>query len=250
VAIRNPVGTAPSFIVESGRNAVISLPGVPREMEYLLHEAVIPYLQNRYALNQIIKVRVLHTAGMGEGMIDEQIGDLEQFTNPTVGLAAHTGVVDVRIAAKAGTESEADAMIAGVEREVRSRLKAIVFGADDDTLEGVTLAAVARRGWTLAIVAYGLSESYLRRLPGAAVPADLQPGALPEALRRARSESAAQAALGIAAFLDGTAAEVMAITPRREKKHRLTYGGPPRSLARWAFHAGLNLLRVETEAAS
>src|SRR5512147_1022914 len=51
IPIRNPVGTAPSFIVETERNAVISLPGVPREMEHILHESVIPYLQKRFDLN-------------------------------------------------------------------------------------------------------------------------------------------------------------------------------------------------------
>ena len=40
--IENPVGTAPCFVVETGRGAVISLPGVPREMEFLLDQAVIP----------------------------------------------------------------------------------------------------------------------------------------------------------------------------------------------------------------
>jgi hypothetical protein len=68
-------------------------------------------------------------------MIDEKIADLETLRNPTVGLAAHTGVVDVRIAAKAKTESEADAMIAEVEAQVRERLGNVVFGADDDKLE-------------------------------------------------------------------------------------------------------------------
>jgi nicotinamide-nucleotide amidase len=133
IGIKNEVGTAPAFImeyslflrenrhgasVESAETvrAVISLPGVPKEMEYLLHEAVIPYLQTRYSLDQIIKVRLLHTAGAGEGDIDELIGDLELLSNPTVGLAAHTGIVDIRIAAKAGTEAEADRMIADVER--------------------------------------------------------------------------------------------------------------------------------------
>src|SRR5574342_728553 len=61
IAIKNPVGTAPGFIVEypspftplpleeeKGVRAVISLPGVPTEMEYLLHESVIPYLQKRF----------------------------------------------------------------------------------------------------------------------------------------------------------------------------------------------------------
>src|SRR5262245_29946554 len=124
IGIKNPVGTAPCFIVEKtigtrakdtlniperGQRAdemdkaresvVISLPGVPNEMEYILHESVIPYLQKRFNLNEIIKIRVLHCAGLGEGMIDEKIADLETLSNPTVGLAAHTGVVDIRIAA-------------------------------------------------------------------------------------------------------------------------------------------------------
>src|SRR5262245_42943853 len=99
IGIQNPVGTAPCYIVETERNAVISLPGVPNEMEYILHESIVPYLQKRFNLNEIIKVKVLHCSGLGEGMIDEKIADLEKLSNPTVGLAAHTGVVDIRIAA-------------------------------------------------------------------------------------------------------------------------------------------------------
>ncbi|MCA2000459.1 MAG: competence/damage-inducible protein A, partial [Chloroflexi bacterium] len=115
IGVPNPVGTAPCFIVETERNAVISLPGVPNEMELIFHESIVPYLRKRFALNELIKIRVLHCSGLGEGMIDEKIADLETLSNPTVGLAAHTGVVDIRITAKAKTESEADAMIAEVE---------------------------------------------------------------------------------------------------------------------------------------
>jgi competence/damage-inducible protein CinA-like protein len=126
--ISNPVGTAPCFIYQTERNAVISLPGVPNEMKYILHESIIPYLQKRFDLNQIIKIRILHCAGLGEGLIDEKIGDLEELNNPTVGLAAHTGVVDIRIAAKAKDEKNADAMIAEVESQVRERLGDFIFG--------------------------------------------------------------------------------------------------------------------------
>ena len=80
---------------------VITLPGVPREMETLLADAVIPYLQKRFNLNEVIKVRTLHVSGIGEGVLDDQVGDLEALSNPTVGLTAHSGVVDIRIAAKA-----------------------------------------------------------------------------------------------------------------------------------------------------
>src|SRR5919197_5877060 len=139
IAITNPVGTAPCFIVETERNAVISLPGVPNEMEHILHESVIPYLQKRFDLNEIIKIRVLHCAGLGEGMIDEKIADLEMLSNPTVGLAAHTGVVDIRIAAKAKEEAEADRMIAEIENQIREQLGEVVFGADEERLEDVVL---------------------------------------------------------------------------------------------------------------
>ncbi|MDP2993511.1 MAG: molybdopterin-binding protein, partial [Anaerolineales bacterium] len=133
IVIENPVGTAPAFIVEisspsplrlrsgqaltplskgDGNKVVVSLPGVPREMETLLTDAIVPYLQKHFDLHAVLKIRTLHVSGLGEGMIDDQIGDLETLANPTVGLTAHSGVVDIRIAAKAETEAEAGRMIA------------------------------------------------------------------------------------------------------------------------------------------
>lgn len=273
IAIPNPVGTAPAFIVEpplrlsqnsqnlggvsrrdEGSKAIISLPGVPQEMEYLFHHAVVPYLQERFGLRQVIKVRLLHTSGIGEGDIDEKIGDLETLANPTVGLAAHTGVVDIRIAAKAKSEAEADRLIAAVETEVRARLGNAVFGTDEQTLEGVALEAVARRGWNLAALESGLGGQLARALSDAASPnlravesAALQPGELAAHTRQARQASGAQAALGVALFKSETeqAVELCLVTPDDEKTRRLTYGGPPNYSPRWAVNLALNWLRLK-----
>jgi competence/damage-inducible protein CinA-like protein len=250
IAIPNPVGTAPCFIVETERNAVASLPGVPNEMEHILHESIIPYLQKRFDLNEIIKIHVLHCAGLGEGMIDEKIADLETLSNPTVGLAAHTGVVDVRIAAKAKSEAEADAMIAEIERQIRERLGDVVFGVDEDTLEDAALTAVAKRGWTLIAVESGLDGGLARKIPHTISLADLSSDSLMAALRAARADSDADAALGISMYLQERAAEIALITPQGEKTHRITYGGPPRSLPRWSVNIALDWLRrraMETE---
>ena len=254
LGIQNPVGTAPCFIVETERNAVIALPGVPNEMEYILHESIIPYLQKRFNLNEIIKVRVLHCAGLGEGMIDEKITDLEKLNNPTVGLAAHTGVVDVRIAAKAKSESEANAMIAEIESQVRERLGTVVFGADEDKLEEVVLDMIAKRGLTLTTIESGLDGILARTLrvphtvsiPNTSTPlsAGLDPASLMDALRSARTKSNADIALGISVYPEDRSAEMAMITPRGEKTHRITYGGPPRSLPYWAMNLALNWLRT------
>jgi competence/damage-inducible protein CinA-like protein len=243
LGILNPVGTAPCFIVETDRNAVISLPGVPNEMEYILHASIIPYLQKRYKLDEIIKIRVLHCSGLGEGMIDEKIADLETLSNPTVGLAAHTGVVDIRIAAKAKNESEADAMIAKIENDIRERLGDVVFGTDEDKLVDVVLNTVAKRGWTLIGVESGLDGLLARKIPHTASFPDLSPVSLMDALRKARAESNADAALGVSVYMEERAAEMALITPNGEKTHRITYGGPPRSLPRWSVNLALDWLR-------
>ena len=243
IGISNPVGTAPCFIVETERNAVISLPGVPNEMEYILHESVIPYLQNRFNLDQIIKIRVLHCAGLGEGMIDEKIDDLETLSNPTVGLAAHTGVVDIRIAAKAKNEVEADEMIADIENQIRERLGNVVFGTDEDKLEAITLKEVAKRGWTLTAIESGLDGLLARKIPHTVAIPNLKAASLMDTLRAARADANADAALGVAVYIEERAAEMALITPQGEKTHRITYGGPPRSLPRWAVNLALDWLR-------
>jgi competence/damage-inducible protein CinA-like protein len=247
LGVQNPVGTAPCFIVETERNAVISLPGVPNEMEHILHESIIPYLQKRFDLNEVIKVRVLHCAGLGEGMIDEKIADLEMLSNPTVGLAAHTGVVDVRIAAKAKSENEANVMIAEIESQVRERLGTVVFGADEDKLEEVVLDLVAKRGWTLAAIESGLNGILARKIPHAVSIPDLSPTALIEALRTAQADSHSEIALGVSVYPEDRSAEMAMISPRGEKTHRITYGGPPRSLPSWAMYLALNWLRMTIE---
>jgi competence/damage-inducible protein CinA-like protein len=264
IPIRNPVGTAPAFILEftsarrTGisleqveiRGAIISLPGVPNEMEHILHESVVPYLQQRYDLRHIIQVRVLHCAGLGEGMIDEKIGDLEMLANPTVGLAAHTGVVDVRITAKAESESAAAALIANVENDVRGRLGDAVFGVDEDRLDVVTLEAVARRGWSLVAVEFGAGGLLAASIPRTIAAPDFKPATLMDSVRTARADTHADVALGISVDAEQHAADMVLITPRGEKTHRISYGGPPRSLALWATNLALNWLRTTARESS
>lgn len=166
VVIENPVGTAPSFIVEHDGGIVISLPGVPREMKYLMQEKVIPYLREKYDLG-IIKAKVLHTAGIGESLLDEAIGtELLEGSNPTIGLAAHSGQVDVRITAKADSEAEADALIAPIEQAVYARVGQWIYGVDKETLEGVFAGLVTRLGLKVGLVDVGLGgvlETVLRK---------------------------------------------------------------------------------------
>lgn len=170
IVIENPVGTAPSFIVEHEGHIVISLPGVPREMKFLMNERVIPYLKERYNLGGgIIKAKVLKTAGIGESLLDNEIGtQLLEMSNPTVGLAAHAGQVDVRITAKADTEAIADEMIAKVEAQVRQRVGKFIFGVDDDEIENVLVKLLTSHSLTVAVSETGVGDPIGKHLKAVA----------------------------------------------------------------------------------
>jgi nicotinamide-nucleotide amidase len=272
IVIENPVGTAPAFIVNiaslppTGEKAgltrsevaglkdkvVISLPGVPSEMETLLTDLIVPYLKDHFDLHEVLKIRTLHVSGLGEGSIDDQIGDLETLANPTVGLTAHSGVVDIRIAAKAGTEIDANRMIASVEQDLRARLGENIFGADISTLEGVTLDAVAAKGWTLACLEVNLEGALQRRLGRAKHPAyvggtSIQAGIATLAIETdsVRRQFGASAALGAAYSRGIEQQEVIIhfITPAGKTERRLTYGGHPGNARRWAANMALDGLR-------
>lgn len=164
IPVHNPVGTAPAFIVNHGGKFVISLPGVPHELKHLTENAVIPFLQQQYAIKTLIKTRVLKTAGIGESNIDRLIADLEESENPTVGLSAHLGAVDIRISAKADTPVMVDRLLDRMEATIRERLGDMIFGVDDATIEGVVVNLLSKNKLKIAMLETNTGGELVRRL--------------------------------------------------------------------------------------
>lgn len=253
IPVENPVGTAPAFICEVGEACIICMPGVPREMEYLIEHVAIPYLTRRYELSGTIKARVLHAAGIGESVVDDLIGDLEMLTNPTVGLLAHPGQVDVRITAKAGSVEEADQMIESVEATVRERLGEAIYGADHETLEGVLAQELARRGWGLAVLECNLGGDLRARLERVALPqeravvesGDCLDEGLSDRLAVLMQEKGVEAGLAVSLRPgpDKQNLTLLARSPLGEALAERSYGGPPTLGIPWAVHTALDFVR-------
>jgi competence/damage-inducible protein CinA-like protein len=253
-AVENPVGTAPAFLVERGNGVVICLPGVPREMEYLLEHSVLPYLRERFKLSAAIVARVLHTAGEGESALDDLIADLETLPNPTVGLAAHAGQVDVRVTAKAGSLDAARAMIAPLEAELHRRLGDRIYGIDEETLEGAALARLAQLGWRVTVCEDGLGGNLAGRLAAAAsnwfvagqvLSQSLDLAGLKAACARWQSLNPSEVCLGAALQpgIEKQTLHIVVTSPVKENAITRTYGGPPAMASHWATNLALDVLR-------
>lgn len=169
--IRNDKGSAPGFRVKVAGCWVISLPGVPAEMLTMLDEQVMPFLQSEAGVDDAVVVsRVLRSWGKSEAAVGELFDDLfHGSSNPTVAFLASSGVIKVRLTARAGTEEAAYEMIAPLEAEVRLRLGQHIFGTDDDTIECIIHTELAERGWkigTAESATAGIVASRLTSIPG------------------------------------------------------------------------------------
>jgi len=152
IPVENPNGTAPSFIVEQDNGVIFALPGVPHELKWLFEHEVIPYTRRKFDLGETITYRVLKVTDMGESAVDDKIGQLiANSSNPTVGVLAHPGQVDVRITAKAANNEAAMELIAPVEQEVRQILGAHVFAVDEETMEDVVGKLLCDNNRTVAV---------------------------------------------------------------------------------------------------
>lgn len=170
VVLPNRVGTAPGFILPLARKLVIALPGPPQELQPMVSEQAIPWLKRRYPLLGVLLSRTLKLTGITESEVNERVMDLLKMNgNVTVGIYAHPAQVDLRITAKGKTPAAGRKAIARVEQEIRRRFGGLVYGADEDTWEGVVGALLTKRRATLAVAESctgGLIGHRITQVPG------------------------------------------------------------------------------------
>lgn len=148
----NPTGTAPGVIWSPRPGfTVMTFPGVPSEMQAMWRQTAAPWLRQTDVPVGVFASRMLRFWGVAESALAEQVADLLALENPTVAPYAGSGEVKLRLTARADDEAAARALLAPVEAEIRARTGAHYYGTDDDSLASVLLAALRRRGETLAV---------------------------------------------------------------------------------------------------
>lgn len=165
----NPVGTAPGFGVHLGECVAYFLPGVPREMKRMFEQQVAPRVRS-LAPNNLYQSR-LRTFGLPESVVGEKLDGMEPaYPGIVIGYRAQFPEIEVKVLARAASQSAARDLCERATAEVRGRLGPHVYGESDDTYPGVVGRALRGRGWTLAIAESctgGLVGHLLTREPGA-----------------------------------------------------------------------------------
>jgi nicotinamide-nucleotide amidase len=153
-ALENPIGTAPGWWVEKNSKVIVAMPGVPHEMKNMWQNQVVPRLRNRLP-GEIILSKTLKVLGKGESAVEEMITDFISSTNPTLATYAKSDGIHLRATAKASDELTARGHLFEIEMKLRERLGTLVYGVDDETIEGVIGEMLQDRSFTLAVIEAG-----------------------------------------------------------------------------------------------
>ena len=166
--LANPIGTAPGWWVARDGRYIATMPGVPTEMRRMWSQEVTPHL---LALSRgyAIVSRTLKILGVGESMVEERLGDLVRGTSPTVATYAKSDGIHVRLAARAATDAEAQAIIDPVEARVRALFGGAVYGVDGEGLGEATARLLLRHGVRLAVAEVGTDGAICHALGSAAL---------------------------------------------------------------------------------
>ncbi|UKT65734.1 competence/damage-inducible protein A [Pedobacter mucosus] len=149
--IVNKNGTAPCMWFERNEKIIVSMPGVPFEMMYLMDDEILPRITSRFKLPFIIHKTIL-TANIGESFLAKEIEEIEDSLPAYIKLAylPKLGQVRLRLSAKGDAEDLLKAEVETYAQRIILKVKKFVIVDDDIPLEKAVLNIMRDRGLTLS----------------------------------------------------------------------------------------------------
>jgi competence/damage-inducible protein CinA-like protein len=177
--LANPVGSAPGFCLTWKNALIVSLPGVPREMETMMVQEAIPILKARLEeakqTPRPLVRHVFHTFGLPEADVDAKLKGLILRGAPVdLGLLASPMGVLVSLTTKSGSRKARTTgdLLQPFVQQVRSRLNDWLFAEGRETMEEVVGRLLTKQGLTVAVAESctgGLIGHRLTQVPGSSV---------------------------------------------------------------------------------
>ncbi|HUW93974.1 MAG TPA: competence/damage-inducible protein A [Bacteroidales bacterium] len=138
MVLRNKAGTAPGMLFRKGEEAVISMPGVPNEMKYIMKEHILPMLSGQYRGNFIIHKNIM-TFGTFEALLAERLEVFERELPGEIKLAylPAQGIIKLRLTATGNDEKRISGLVDQQVEKLYEILPDVIYGEDEVSLEEV-----------------------------------------------------------------------------------------------------------------
>ena len=135
--IPNKIGTASGMWFERAGKVVISMPGVPYEMKYLMQNGVLSKIQETFKTPTVLHKTIM-TTGAGESFLADKIVDWEDSLIAEeihIAYLPSSGIVKIRLSIISDNRKEAQEKIDRKVMELLQLIPNYVYGFDDLPLE-------------------------------------------------------------------------------------------------------------------
>lgn len=168
--IQNQRGSAPGMIFRKNNSVIISMPGVPYEMQGIMND-VIPLLQEQFKLPAIIH-RTILTFGIGESALAELISDFENALPPEINLAylPNYGMVRLRLSTSGFDKEATQTLIDNEFEKLKVLVVQYIVTDRDDSMQVVLGKLLLEKQKTISTAESctgGAIASLISSVPGA-----------------------------------------------------------------------------------
>jgi nicotinamide-nucleotide amidase len=165
--VPNPVGSAVGFGLKLNDCLVLCTPGVPRELEGMLADSIVPQLARDYAGCEQQMILRLHLFGIGESQAQDMIDRAIPAWPDGVVLGFRAGMptVEVKLLVRKSAAAAAQPLFA----QLKTLLADYIVAEGEQNLQAALLDLLAAQGKTLACAESctgGLISSMLTEIPG------------------------------------------------------------------------------------
>ena len=163
----NPIGTACGFAIDINNTRFFFTPGVPREMQRMITEQVLPRLLTMSGINTVSRLKRFHTFGIGESRADQLLSKIipkESEHSIKLGFQTHYPQLETKLMVQADKESRIDHMLEPVVAELRAKYGNAILCEDDQTVESVILNLLEETGSTLSCMEMATGGAIANRL--------------------------------------------------------------------------------------
>jgi nicotinamide-nucleotide amidase len=148
--VPNPAGTAPGFRIETAdKKSLIWLSGVPREMEAMMQETVLPWVAKASAGGGQVSAATFKIHGLTESRLDDILKPILLPPEAKLSFRAHYPDLTLRLTVWGGQQREKK--FSELTAQIRDLIGPNIYGEGDVTLEEIVGNLLQEKGWTLAL---------------------------------------------------------------------------------------------------
>jgi nicotinamide-nucleotide amidase len=174
----NRFGSAVGLVFEKTNLVVVALPGPPRELQPMVTDQLIPYLNQRFGTHLPGCSLTIRFVGLGQSQIDQTMKDHIQLPQDIAYSTQFSGGrVDYTFSLPKDTPADR-ARLEDLHRQLKRHLGASIYGTGTTTLERRVVQQLKNRGEGICILDAGSGGALAARLSSAEEYEDVLRGAL------------------------------------------------------------------------